>query len=52
MQLLDPASDAITALIALGYKPAEASKQIRSLDKDLNSEQLIRQALRNLAKKG
>ena len=47
---VDPASDAITALIALGYKPAEASKQIRKLDKDLSSEQLIREALRNLAR--
>lgn len=47
----DPASDAITALIALGYKPAEASKHIRSLEGDMSSEQMIREALRNLAKR-
>ena len=32
----DPATDAITALIALGYKPADATRQIRSLEKGLN----------------
>ena len=47
----DPATDAITALIALGYKPVDATKQIRSLDGDLSSEQMIREALRNMAKK-
>lgn len=47
----DPATDAITALIALGYKAVDASKQIRSLDRDLTSEQMIREALRNMAKK-
>jgi len=47
----DPATDAITALIALGYKPVDATKQIRSLDRDLTSEQMIRTALRNMAKK-
>ena len=47
----DPATDAITALIALGYKPVDATKQIRSLDRDLTSEQMIRAALRNMAKK-
>jgi len=47
----DPATDAITALIALGYKPVDATKQIHSLDRDLTSEQMIRAALRNMAKK-
>lgn len=47
----DPATDAISALIALGYKPVDASKYIRKLDSGLNSEELIRQALRNMAKK-
>ena len=50
-QTPDPATDAITALIALGYKPADATRHIRSLDKDLSSEQMIREALRNMAKK-
>lgn len=50
-QAPDPATDAITALVALGYKPADATRQIRSLEKDLTSEQMIREALRNMAKK-
>jgi len=45
----DPATDAISALIALGYKPADASKHIRKLDSGTSSEELIRQALRNMA---
>lgn len=45
----DPASDAISGLIALGYKPAEASKLIHALDaEDKSSEDLIREALKNL----
>ncbi len=46
----DPATDAISALIALGYKPADASKHIRQLESGLSSEELIRRALRNMAK--
>lgn len=38
--------DAISALISLGYKPAEASRSIRSVfAEDLASEELIRRAL-------
>ena len=45
----DPASDAISGLIALGYKPAEASKLIHALNADdKSSEDLIREALKNL----
>ena len=45
----DPAGDAISGLIALGYKPAEASKLIHALDAaDKSSEDLIREALKNL----
>ena len=45
----DPASDAISGLIALGYKPAEASKLVHALDADgKSSEDLIREALKNL----
>ena len=40
-------SDAVSALIALGYKPNEASRWINSVKgEDLSSEELIRQALR------
>ena len=51
VQTQDPATDAITALIALGYKPIDATKQIRTLETSLSSEQMIREALRNMAKK-
>ncbi|MGB1885341.1 MAG: Holliday junction branch migration protein RuvA, partial [Gammaproteobacteria bacterium] len=45
----DPANDAISGLIALGYKPAEASKFVHGMDTDgLTSEQIIREVLKNL----
>ena len=38
--------DAISALVALGYKPPEASRMVQAVESDgLNSETLIRQAL-------
>lgn len=41
--------DAISALVSLGYKPQEAKKAIDKIeDEGLNSEQLIRQGLKNL----
>ncbi len=41
--------DAISALIALGYKPHEASKAIAQIAKEnLTSEELIRHALKNM----
>lgn len=44
----DSASEeAISALIALGYKPADAEKMVKKIAKaDLSSEQLIREALK------
>tara|TARA_B100000676_G_C17719701_1_gene650726 strand:+ start:164 stop:757 length:594 start_codon:yes stop_codon:yes gene_type:complete len=45
----DPANDAISGLIALGYKPAEASKFVHGMDTDgLTSEHIIREVLKNL----
>lgn len=45
-----PVEDAVEALMALGYKPAEASRAVRNLDSEgVGSEELIRQALRQLA---
>lgn len=42
--------DAISGLIALGYKPQNASKYVRQIDtKGLNSEGIIREVLRALA---
>jgi len=41
--------DAESALIALGYKPAEAAKAIAALDTEgLKSEEIIRQALKRM----
>lgn len=44
----DPADEARDALIALGYKPADAEKMIKKANKpNATSEQLIREALKN-----
>ncbi|HAS50732.1 MAG TPA: Holliday junction branch migration protein RuvA, partial [Gammaproteobacteria bacterium] len=44
--VIHPAEDAISALVALGYKLPEASRMVQSLDTDgLTSEAIIRQAL-------
>jgi Holliday junction DNA helicase RuvA len=54
-----PAQDAQSALEALGYKPQEAAKAIAAVEKaaagqeqGLRSEELIRRALRSMAKTG
>lgn len=41
--------DAVAALVSLGYRQADASRIIKSLPAELNSEELIRQALRTLS---
>lgn len=47
---LDPVQEAISALVALGYKPQEASRAVNSVSRDgLRSEDIIRQALKGLA---
>ncbi len=44
----DPAQEAFSALTALGYKPAEATRLIKSVNDDgLSSEELIRKSLQN-----
>ena len=46
----NPIIEAESALIALGYKSAEATRMIKSIDtKGLSSEQVIRQALQSAA---
>lgn len=46
----DPISDAVSALVALGYKPNEASRMVRTLKcDDMASEEIIRQALKGAA---
>lgn len=48
---LDPSHDAISALQALGYKPAEAARLLKKVSApDLSSEELIRLALRQAVK--
>ncbi|MFQ5660263.1 MAG: Holliday junction branch migration protein RuvA [Gammaproteobacteria bacterium] len=43
----DPQNEAIGALIALGYKPQEASRYVHAVvTDDMNSEQIIREALK------
>ena len=47
----NPVSDAVSALVALGYKDQEARKAIMRLEnKDLSSAELIRLALQNMMK--
>lgn len=47
----DALSDAISGLIALGYKPPEASRLVHGLDTEgKSSETIIREVLRGLAK--
>lgn len=43
--------EAVSALIALGYKPPDASRMVRGIDsKDLSVEEIIRRALQAAAK--
>lgn len=45
----DNEQEAVSALVALGYKPQEASKVIGKLFKEgMTSEELIRQALKSM----
>lgn len=44
-------ADAVSALVALGYKPQEASRMVRAVDSQgLSSEEIIRAALQSVAK--
>lgn len=46
----NPVQDAVSALIALGYKPAEASRAVRGVGSEsLTSEDIIRHALRAMS---
>ena len=47
-----PASEAVSALVALGYRPVEASRLVKSVEAEgLGSEELIRAALQSLIQK-
>ena len=46
----DPVSEAVGALVSLGYKPNEASRAVRGIAvKGLSAEEIIRQALKGMA---
>ncbi len=46
----DPVSEAVSALVSLGYKPNEASRAVRGVSpKGLSAEEIIRQALKGMA---
>lgn len=48
----DPVEDAISALIALGYKPPDATRMIKAIDcTGLSSDVIIRQALQATVKR-
>ncbi|MBK1640638.1 Holliday junction branch migration protein RuvA [Chromatium okenii] len=40
--------DAVSALVALGYRPLEANRMVRSVDNGLTTEEMIRAALRQI----
>ncbi|MCG7919149.1 MAG: Holliday junction branch migration protein RuvA, partial [Candidatus Thiodiazotropha taylori] len=45
-------ADAVAALVALGYKPQDASRMVKSVEQqEMDSEALIRAALQATAKK-
>ena len=45
----DPVSEAVSALVSLGYKPNEASRAVRGIaSKGLSAEEIIRQALKGM----
>jgi len=47
---IDPAGEAVSALIALGYKPNEAARTVRTVQvQGASTEDIIRQALKNMA---
>ena len=47
----DAIGDAVSALIALGYKPNEASRYVHAVAaEDMNSESIIREALKGIAR--
>lgn len=47
-----PASEAVSALVALGYRPVEANRLVKAVEAEgLGSEELIRAALQSLIRK-
>ncbi|VAW80782.1 Holliday junction ATP-dependent DNA helicase RuvA [hydrothermal vent metagenome] len=50
--VLNPVEEAVSALVALGYKPVDASRMVRAVDtdEDLSTEEIIRAALQSMVK--
>ena len=47
----DPIREAVSALISLGFKPPEASRQVHAVDSNgLTCEEIVRQALKTMVK--
>ena len=47
----DPVADAVSGLVALGYKPQEASRFVHAVESSgMTSEEIIRDALKALVK--
>ncbi len=48
----NPVEEAVSALVALGYKPQDASRMVRAVDsRDVTTEEIIRTALQAMVKK-
>ncbi len=48
---LDPVGEAVAAMVALGYKPAEAGKRVAAVAADgMICEDIVREALKNVAR--
>lgn len=46
----DPVSEAVSALMSLGYKSQEASRLVRNIEtRDMTTEEIIREALRSMS---
>ena len=49
--VLNPVEEAVSALVALGYKPVDASRMVRGIEsEDLSTEEIIRAALQSMVK--
>jgi len=51
VDVLNPVEEAVSALVALGYKPADANRMVRAVEtEDLSTEEIIRTALQSMVK--
>jgi len=49
--VLNPVEEAVSALVALGYRPVDASRMVRAVEtEDLSTEEIIRAALQSMVK--